>query len=494
MTSIAKGAGIFLLGAIAGTGLKYLFELFLARKLGPALFGIFFLGITVFKLLEKIAALELNSGMLRFVPIFRGEGNTERVKGTVIAGLRIASLMAAGATILLIIFSQVLAKNVFHAQQLSAVLRFLALGLILTAATEIIVFSLQAFGAVQYRVLVRQIIEPALSLLLAVPLLILGWGLNGAIMAFLLPLPIGFLLACSFLKKVFPAIAKRDTAAVSDTKSLLRFSLPLFLAGLLSLFLQQINPLMLGYFRPSGEVGVFAAALRTALLLLLILDSFNAIFSPMISDLLNKGAGEKLEELFKIVTKWVLTLSFPALLVLISFGGEILALWGKGYREGLTCLVILCLGQFINCATGPVGYMISMSGRTKISLANAAGALLINIILNILLIPRYGILGCAVAVAAAVSLINLIRLVEVWLILKVHPYRLDTFKPLAAGAAAFFILFIVKTKLLHFDGTLLRIALGTLIFAACYAALLALLGIAEEEKLVFNRIKHKIFS
>jgi O-antigen/teichoic acid export membrane protein len=138
--------------------------------------------------------------------------------------------------------------------------------------------------------------------------------------------------------------------------------------------------------------------------------------------------------------------------------------------------------------------MISMSGRTRISLANATGVLLINIVLNILLIPRYGILGSAVAVSAAISLINLIRLVEVWSILKLHPYRLDALKPLCAGAAAFFILSLAKTKLLHFQGTLLHIALGTLIFAAGYAAVLGVLGISDEEKLVFNRIKHRILS
>ena len=284
VASIAKGAGIFLLGAIAGSGLKYLFEFVLARNLGPALFGIFFLGLTVFKLLERMTTLELTSGMLRFIPIFRGQKDAGRIKGTVLAGFRIALLVAASATVLLFVFSPALATNVFHARQLSSVLRSLALGIIFTAATEISVYSLQAFEEVRYRVLVRQIIEPGLSLLLALAFLILGWGLAGAVLAFLFPILVGSLCAFSFLKKVFPAIGKKDTAAVSETGNLLRFSFPLFLAGVLYLFLQRINPLMLGYFKPPREVGVFAAALRTSFLLGLILDSFNAIFSPMISD------------------------------------------------------------------------------------------------------------------------------------------------------------------------------------------------------------------
>jgi hypothetical protein len=103
-------------------------------------------------------------------------------------------------------------------------------------------------------------------------------------------------------------------------------------------------------------------------------------------------------------------------------------------------------------------------------------------------------LGCAVAVSAALSLINILRLVEVWIIMKLHPYRLDALKPLAAGAGAFFVLFIVRTRLIHFESPLLSMASGAFVFGVCYTVILTLLGIAEEDKLVFNRIKRKILN
>jgi O-antigen/teichoic acid export membrane protein len=494
VTTIVKGAGIVFLGIIASSGLKYLFEFIVARQLGPALFGVFFLGFTVFKMLERISTLELTSGMLRFVALYRGEGDAERIKGTVLSGLRIALLAAATTSFLLLLFSGSWSRRVFHSDQLSPVLKLLAVGVIFTAASEIFVYSLQALGSVKYRVWVRMIFEPGLSILLVLAFLSWGWGLSGAVLAFLIPVILGAFLAFWFIKKTYPPLVQKDVAAASEAKKLLSFSIPLFLAGLLNLFMLQINPLMLGYFRPSEEVGVFAAALRTSLLLPLVLDSFNAIFAPMIADLSHRRALKKLEELFKIVTKWIFTLSFPGFLILVLYGREILSLWGRSYTEGLATLIVLCAGQLVNCATGPVGYMISMSGRTKISLANTSGVLVLNILLNILLIPRYGIMGSAAALSLSLSLINLIRLVEVRLILKIHPYRPDFLKPLSAGILAFLVLFLAETSLLKRGGMFWSMGMGIFLFLGCYTGILAVLGIGAEEKLVFRKVKQKIFS
>jgi O-antigen/teichoic acid export membrane protein len=493
VAAIARGAGIVMLGTIAGSGLKYLFEFVVARRLGPELFGVFFLALSIFRILEKVCTLELTSGMLRFVSLYQGEGDRERVKGTVLSGLRVGLVTAAAAAALLFVFSGTLAGPVFHAGALTSVLRLMSLGVVFAVGTEILVHSLQALGKVEYRVSVRLIFEPALGLVLALVLLRSELGLLSAALAFVAPAVLGTFLALHFARRVFPPLTRKSVPSVSDTGQLLRFSGPLFLAGLLSVFLIQVNPLMLGHFRPAAEVGVFGAALRTSFVLPLVLDAFNAIFAPMIADLTNRGDLDKLEGLFKVVTKWILTVSIPAFILLAFCGDPILRLWGASYREGLACLIMICVGQFINCATGPVGYMISMSGRTPISLANAGGALALNIVLNLLLIPRYGILGSAVALSASMAVVNLVRLAEVRWLLKMHPYRWDSFKPLAAGILALLVAALVKSILPLSGEAAWPAILSALAFSGAYAALLAALGIGSEDKLVFARVKEKIF-
>ncbi len=493
VTTLAKGAGIFFAGTILGSGLRYLFELILARRLGPSLFGIFFLGFSIFKLLEKVATLELGSGMLRFVSLHKGEDTQEKVKGTILGGLRLSVWGGLATAFVLFILSSTLSRDVFHEARLLSALRILSLGVVFTAATEILVCSLQALGAVQYRVWVRMIFEPGLSILLTLLFLGLGWGLSGAMVAFLLPIVLAVFLAFLFLIRVFPLLIQKDIIPSFDVKRLVGFSAPLFFAGLLYIFVRYFNPLMLGYFRPAREVGIFAAALRTSILLVVVLDSFSAIFAPMIADLTNRREVEKLAALFKLVTKWIFALVMPLFLTFLFFGREVLGLWGKGYEQGLTSLVVLSIGQFVNCITGPVGYMISMSGRTMISLANTSGVLVVNIVLNFFLIPRHGVLGAAAAASLAMILVNLIKLIEVRVILKVHPYRLDFLRPATAGIVSSLFLLLVKSRILLAEGTLFRLGLGMFILFSSYAGILAMLGISQEEKLVLGKIKLRLF-
>lgn len=494
LTTLVKGAGIFLLGTVLSVALRYAFEILLARSLGPSSFGVFFLGLAVFKVLEKVATLEASSGMLRFVSLYKGAGETGKMKGTILAGLKIALLAGTVVAVALFLLSSALARGIFHEPLLSPVLKILSFGLIFTAGTEIVVYSLQALGAIQNRVYVRMLFEPGFNILFALLFLRMGLGLSGAGLALTIPIGLAMVLALSLLRKQFPQFMQKEVRSQADVKRLLGFSLPLFGGGMLGLFTRQVTPLMLGYFRPAAEVGIFAAGLRTSLLLALVLDSFNAIFAPMIADLTHRGELRKLASLFKIVTKWVFALVLPLFLAWLFLGREILGLWGREYQQGLTCLVVLSLGQLVNCLTGPVGYMISMSGRTPISLANAAGVLLFNLVLNLLLIPRSGLLGAAVAVAGALSLVNLAKLIEVWFFLKMHPYRRDFLKPIVAASGASLFFWLLKSWVLPSEGVVLRLGLAAFLLFFPYALILIVQGISQEEKFILMRIKQRLLS
>ena len=77
---IAKGAGIIFFGTLISVFLKYAFELFLARTLGPELFGIFFLGFTIFKVLERITIFGFHNGVIRYVSIYNGVNDRQRIE------------------------------------------------------------------------------------------------------------------------------------------------------------------------------------------------------------------------------------------------------------------------------------------------------------------------------------------------------------------------------------------------------------------------------
>ncbi|HDL64840.1 MAG TPA: flippase, partial [Proteobacteria bacterium] len=345
--TIAKGAGIGFMGMVIGSALRYLFQIIIARNLGPELFGLFILGLTVFKVTGMIAEMGLPRGIVRYVALFRGEGDESRLKGVIILSIRIALTSSIVFALLLFAFSRTIAVSIFHKSELTIVLRIFALVLPFTTLTTMLLFATQGFKIMKYKAIVSEIFEPLGRLILVIILFLLGLKLYGVIFAYLIPLVAGTWLAFHYLKKVFPPVVKKELRPTYETKQLLHFSWPLLFVNFFGFMIMWIDTLMLGYFKTSQDVGIYSAAQRTALLGCLIVASFNSIFAPVISDLHNRKEFSSLNEYFKTVAKWMFTFSFPISLLIIFFARGILNLFGPQFVSGIPSLIILSVGWII---------------------------------------------------------------------------------------------------------------------------------------------------
>ncbi len=491
--TIAKGAGIVFVGTLAGSGLRYLFQIIMARSLGPQLFGVFFLGFVVFRLAGTIAEMGLPSGVVRYVALFQAKGDKRRIKGIIVLALILALLSSLVVASLLVSLSRTLALNLFHQIELVDVLRLFAIAIPFTTLTTIMVFSTQGFKIMKYMVIVREIFEPSSRVLLVSIFFLLGWKLYGAVFAYSFVAVQGTILGYHCLKRTFPQITREELQPIYETKKLLNFSWPLLFVQFFSLTNLWIDTVMLGYFRTSQEVGIYSAAQRTAFLGALLIFSFNTIFAPVISDLYANRRFCELSNYFKAVAKWTFTFNFPLFLIMIFFAESILNIFGSEFVPGATSLIILSIGWLVLSSTGSVSQIITMSGRSKLSLINASSVLVINILLNSLLIPQYGVTGAALATAISVGFGGTIALLEVSVILRIHPYRLNFFKPLIAGCMSFGILFILERYMLRNSNFIFFIAL-VLIFILVYSYMLFLFGIDEEDRIILERLKRRLFS
>jgi O-antigen/teichoic acid export membrane protein len=162
---------------------------------------------------------------------------------------------------------------------------------------------------------------------------------------------------------------------------------------------------------------------------------------------------------------------------------------------GASTVTVLALAQFFSSSLGPTGTFVTMSGHSKINLVNSIILLSSNIVLNYILIPRYGLLGAAVATGASIVAVNVIRVIEIYCLLKFHLYDTSFIKPLFAGAVAFAVIFVSRYILgkTHI-GIVIIEALGLI---ALYGAILYLLKLDKEDRLVINlifkRLKGLIF-
>jgi O-antigen/teichoic acid export membrane protein len=490
--TIAKGAGIFFIGTLINSGFTYLFTIIVARNLGPQLFGFFFSGFALFRLAGTLAEMGLPSGIVRYVALFQAQGDQSRTTGIIVSSLAFALISSLLVALLLVLLSRTLALNFFHQIDLANVLRSFAMVIPFTTLTTMMVSSTQGLKTMKYTVIVRDIIEPSSRFVLVSILFLLGYKLNAVLFTYLSVTAFGTILGYHCLTRVFPHITRRAFLPFHETIELINFSWPLFLAQFFALMNLWIDTIMLGYYRTSQEVGIYSAAQRTAFLGALVIISFNTIFAPVISDLCARGRCFELSGYFKTVAKWTFTFNFPILLLLIYFAKSLMNMFGTDFVAGAPTLVILSIGWLVLSGTGSSNQTITMSGRSKFYLVNTFCVLITHILMNLLFIPAYGISGAALATAISISLGSLVALLEARTILRIHPYRLDFIKPLAAGCMSLGVLFIIERYVLQNHNVFACIALVS-IFMMIYSCMLFLFGISKEDRLVLERLQRGLF-
>jgi O-antigen/teichoic acid export membrane protein len=248
---------------------------------------------------------------------------------------------------------------------------------------------------------------------------------------------------------------------------------------------------MVGYYRPSSEVGIYRAASQTALLILLFLISLNNIFAPVIADIFIKGEQEKMKQLFKTVTRWSFTLTLPLCLIIGISGKNILLIFGSDFSIGYVPLVILAAGQLINAGSGGIAYMLVMSGHPYKKLVGDLAAIIINLTLNIILIPRWGLLGAAVATGVSIAGVNLMRVVQVYFTLRVHAYSWSYLKIIGVGAVAALSGLVVRNISQH-GHFLLSLLVTAGVMLLLYALLIWKTCFEEADRMILEKIRQKL--
>ena len=130
---------------------------------------------------------------------------------------------------------------------------------------------------------------------------------------------------------------------------------------------------------------------------------------------------------------------------------------------------------------GVAGPTLSMSGHTKLVLFNSIGTFILNFGLNIWLIPIYGILGAAIATLSSLIVVGVVRVIQVYFILKINFLNLKLIKPILSGLACYSILIVIKSSIIEFS-TLITLFIATFTSIFVFGLILFLLKMEDEDK------------
>jgi O-antigen/teichoic acid export membrane protein len=182
------------------------------------------------------------------------------------------------------------------------------------------------------------------------------------------------------------------------TREILFISLPMFLAASMNYLVGQTGLFMLGVFRSESEVGYYTAAVKLATLTSFVLTGINSMAAPKFSELFFTNQVEELFRVAKKSTKLIFWTTTPILFLLILLGKKIIAiLFGNDFILAYWAMVLLVLGQFVHSISGSTGIFMNMTGHQKIYRNIMLLTSFLNIISNLALIPRFGLIGAAIA-------------------------------------------------------------------------------------------------
>lgn len=487
LPTIVKGAGVNFAGTLVNKILSFAFILFIARLITTKEMGLYYQGMMVAQVLFTFSTLGLDAGVLRFVSIYRGQGAADRVKGTVLSALAVAGPVSIISGILIYLFSDLISLHFFHDPSFESVLKLFSLTIPFLVIGNIFIAVTHGFKLMQYKMFCESGELVARFLLSFLLLFILGLGFNGVILSCVVSILFSACLAYYFTSKLLSKYEKK-IGPVFEFRQLITFSVPQSFSELFIILTVSIDTLMIGYFRTSDEVGVYNIAMGMAIFGLIISESFRIIFAPIIADLHNRKDVVQLNDLFKLVTRWIFTISLIPFLFFILFPVPILSIFGKDFTAGSTCLIIISIGFLVSSAVGPANYMVLMSGRSFISFLNHLVALILNIALNYILIPKYGITGVAISKAISIAALDIIRLIETFYFLKIHPYNISYWKPLLAGTISTIIIYFSNGMFTNTAGTVI----GMTTFLLSYIFIILTLKLNSEDlyvlKLIFNKL------
>ena len=230
-------------------------------------------------------------------------------------------------------------------------------------------------------------------------------------------------------------------AAPGEANALIRYGAPRAPAALLSQALFYTDLFVLSIQLPKGDpdLSVYAACVRVSQALVLFLTAASYMFSPFVADLHERGEQERLNGLFKSVTRWTLALTVPLLLLFLIAPAQVLRLFGSEYDAGTAWLRILLIGQTVNVSVGAAGFVLIMVGRTGWDLTVYASSFVLDLAIALLLIPHLGPTGAAIAQSTTLVFSNALRLYLVWRFVHIQPYDRDYARiliPTALGALA----------------------------------------------------------
>ena len=455
LAEVARGGVLNLAGAGISAAATLGVTVLVTRHFSRSAAGAFFAATSLFLIIETLSNLGAFNGAIYFIARLRSLHAEHRIPAVLRAAIVPVAICSTAAAVAMAVFAEPLARLLLggHLSRgaspaaVATMIRALAATLPFAALMDTFLGASRGYRAMRPTVLVDRVSRSALQLAGVLVAAVAG---STALLAPLWAVPYlpACVLAWLWLRRirrrresltVVPAPAEvrppadliqdgagHDAAAAANASGFWRFTGPRALASAAQMVIQRLDIVLVGVLRGPAEAAIYTAATRFLVVGQLGNSAISMSAQPQFTHLFAIRDRRAANAVYQVTTAWLVILTWPLYLLAVIYGPGVLTVFGHSYQAGGGVMVILGLSMLVATGCGQVDMVLTTTGRTSWSLANGLMAMVINVAVDLALIPHYGITGAAIGWAAAIAVTNLVPLAQVAAVVRVHPFGLGS--------------------------------------------------------------------
>jgi stage V sporulation protein B len=481
-TILRKTLVVFIISILSGL-LGYIIRLVLARNLTLSDFGLFYSVMTIFVFLSYFIDMGIGFSLSRKIVEFNIKKKYSKINNLISSVFYVQILITVFITGILLLFLNFLSQNYFHtyANDMLIIGLFWMLFMPLISVYNSVFVG---FKKPEYYALF-EFLKSLFILLFIFVFLYLGYFRLSASLAHFFSMLLLCILFFFIVKNIFPKLSflkfKFDKNSCVDV---FKFGLKIGLSNFIWVIIVQLDIFVITYFMTVTDVGIYQIAITISYLLLYIVTSLTSVIYPFFNELYFKDKKEDLANLLRALYKYIAIFQIPFIVFFIIYSKElILLLFTSKYSGASSSLQVLVIFT-IFCSITMVNNNLLMSmGKTSKVIKLLIFISLLNLLLNVLLVPSLGLIGAAYSTLFSFILLSILTTYELNKHMQVNLPLYSWFKL----SIAILILYLELRYIVLFNIPNLFIKLAVIfsILAITYAVLLLILRIISFSELKY---------
>ncbi len=428
---IAWAGAVNLVGGATGSVVGLVLAALVGRSLGTDGAGTYFLVVAAFVIVSQVAELGADTGLVRFVAAARATGRPRDVPYLLVIAVR--PVLLAGVLVVAGAWTWTLVAPGRPPDVPGPLVVGAAAAAVLASMTAVMLAATRGLGDVLSYPLLQSVLLPLLRLMAVAAVVAAGGGVLSVLTAWMAPVLLVLVLAtwsALTLTRRRCGALRRDSVEGDDasararrglTRSFWTFSAARGVSAAVEILLEWVDVILVGLLTSAEAAGVYAVVTRCARAGEVVQQAARVAVGPQISSALARGAVREASEIYGLVTAAMIWMSWPFFIVLAVFPEPVLTIFGRGFGAGATSLTVLAVAMGLATAAGTVQTILLMGGRSSWQLADKSAALAVNVGLNLVLVPAWGIEGAAVAWAVTILLDTALVVYQVQHLMGVRP-------------------------------------------------------------------------